>query len=318
MKKLTLFVMIIVLGLFISGCATRSYETPKYKINYNKKEYKKIIGEYNNTKDLVYDKYYIQPKNKKEKCEMLMEGSWFSKLNYQKYLEAKKNYKDPYNGFYIWDGECKNGKAQGIGKLSYINDLGFQHGEIGLVKDGVSMAPFYNINKNSDSYGVYIRDKQNRIIGKFVVYKNKQEQVYWKGFKDRKRGVNTGINYFYYNDAPEIVSYEFRGIFGKYFFGKKIRHYWSKDSQGRAIHGSDRDYYGFFNMNIAKPYKYYGDNYYMYLYNENGQKLKEISLPQQFYNDVNAVEAEAIKVANAANNYAQQALQLKQRYDELH
>ena len=104
--------------VLISGCNS----TPNYrKISEN--EIPPFKTKLQSNEELIYSSQWKQPTNKKEKCEILMEG----------YAPATQ---DKHFYSITWDGECNNGKAFGLGKL-VANRGAVENYEIGYVEDGI-------------------------------------------------------------------------------------------------------------------------------------------------------------------------------------
>jgi len=112
MKSLKYLFSLIVISLAFNGCMGQpsipiisEQESMIYIDNFNK-QYENIKRD---SKDETIIKW-IQPFNKKDKCEIEVN---FGENN--KTLDG--NYR------LLWDGECKNGKAEGLGRVFEISDV---------------------------------------------------------------------------------------------------------------------------------------------------------------------------------------------------
>lgn len=100
------------IGFLFSGCAGRN-SMPEVDNTEAFKYIKKYETEYEQIKRDFKDKTiikWIQPFNKKEKCEVEVNLGKNDKT-------LDKNYR------LFWDGECKNGKADGLGRIFEISDV---------------------------------------------------------------------------------------------------------------------------------------------------------------------------------------------------
>jgi len=321
-KFFKFFLLNLIFLVIFSGCATNSINNSfgMQEVKISEKEmpdWKEIIG-VNENNDSIYYKEWIQPKNKAEKCEILMEGSWIPKNEFKDFVKKMKEEKKKYHYYYTWDGECKNGKAQGIGKLSHYSDLGFLGAEIGIVKDGISLEPFFVFKKDDTvEFGKYIRDEKNRIVGSYSIrrsFKNsKIDKPIFEGYDDDKRLNIRGRLFMYSQDGRYTINIGkigYKGIlFGKVEFLKNEK----------LINTG----YGFINIKDGSLYKYFGllnpyankINFYEW---KGGKIIKKVSLPKNFETELLEIVEEAEEEAFKAEQAGEMALKMKERYDELH
>ena len=105
----------IISGIIFSGCANRYVQPPVPKVTYQ--ESMKYINKFNkdyNTiekgfKDNTITKW-IQPSNKKDNCKV--------EVNFG---TVDRSLDDSYKLY--WDGSCKNGKANGLGRIFESSDI---------------------------------------------------------------------------------------------------------------------------------------------------------------------------------------------------
>ena len=290
------FTIALLLFLFI-GCGG---VTPKISPS-ELPNYKEEIGY---IKDYKFHQNWIQPSNKTVECKMSIED--FRPVN-----TPENNVETTYT----WDGECKNGKAQGLGKLTHSTMYGDVF-EIGYVKDGKSTGLFYHFNQDSNiaKYGIYkLEENDKKISGKWFEQAKLENGKYspWvQGFQNDKIQIFQGTIKQKFNDGGEAV------ISGEFGIKKAlVENIISK-------HGSTIiSYWGYFDMSNQRfdGYGILRNNRGLYhTYHEKGVFKYFVQLPQSFIDTVNNVVADAKAEANKAYRYGQQALIMKKRYDKLH
>ena len=312
MKKT--FLLFVLLFLF-TGCVNNSNPlTPTKTIDLN---ITKELGLENN-ETLVYDKFYIQPKNKSQKCLMLMEGIWIPKSKYDELEKKTKKYRKEHVS-YTWDGDCANGYAQGLGKLTtYVDGIEINY-EIGNVKNGVSQPIFVTKTRNHFELGSYIRDDKNRIVQIIIVLttiNNKDDigDVFYGGLEDRKNYSDIGVR---------VTNTRWGKIYqiglsknGKYIGATKIR----------PKKGYNIDYYGLFdvygNPLIVKTGSLYrNDNCGFYLYKDkkfDGYTERVCIKNKNILTEINNIIENANNANYKANEIFYLAKKLKAQYDSLH
>ena len=97
------FLLVIGTLILLTGCnATSNYrkvsdfEVPNYTTKIS------------DISEGAYYSYWIQPGNKTERCELLIEGYEFKGKS-----ESRLKSEDLH-----WDGNCRNGKVHGLGKMT--------------------------------------------------------------------------------------------------------------------------------------------------------------------------------------------------------
>jgi V8-like Glu-specific endopeptidase len=328
MKKLLLYCFIFILFIGCVGNSNFIPEKPKKRIDLNLTQ---EIGLKEN-KDLIYDKDYIQPKNKSEKCLMLMEGSWIPKLKYETFKQQKIKFNKEHDTYYTWDGDCANGYAQGLGKLTHYSDGVEISYEIGNVKNGVSQALFVSKINNYFELGAYKRDTKNRINYRIITattIKNNNEinnEPYAFFIEENKTAI--GVKNF----KAKWGKVYLRGMFGNGKFIGRV--------EVRLFNGRNRDYYGLFDINgnpiIVKTNSLYGTYKWVGLYNQidnnkpncgfylykdknfNGYKEKVCIKDVKTLDEINNVIQNATNAAEKAENVFYLAKKLKEKYDSLH
>jgi len=327
MKKIFSYAFILV--FFLIGCANNTIpEKPKKRIDLN---ITKELGLEKNQK-LKYYKFYIQPKNKSQKCLMLMEGGWIPENVYNEYVQkAEKNNKEHIT--YTWDGDCANGYAQGLGKLTtYVDNIENSY-EIGIIKNGVSQPMFVAKTQNHFEVGSYIRDEKGRINGRIITattIKNNDEigKPYMFSVEDYKHRTNWGIKI----NKPNWGIVYLVGLWGNNkFIGQR------KDI---IKNGKNGYFYGVFDRNghplIVKNNSLYAKHQWdgfstqidndkvncgFYLYKDkrwNGYKEKVCLKNEKTLDEINHIIQNANNAANKAENVFYLAKKLKEKYDSLH
>ena len=288
MKKILPLIGICIL---VTGCSS----TP----NYRKVSESEFTNYQSQITDFQAGNYYptwIQPSNKSEKCEMLMEG----------YTEQ------PNQGIVEWDGDCKDGKAEGLGKISFTNGSvrGF---EITFHNKGVTDQLYYQWveGTNNVEFGTYIREneKMTKQLQNHASLKPNGDidLIYSQGEQNLKTGIFTGVARRNYADGFAKLS----GHFGNLrFFG--ARESFDKNNQPTFT------VWGFYDMNADKPDKYIVVKNKHGVFHQKwqfGTQKENVTLPESYTDETLKVSIEASTLANRANSAGKLALAMKQRYD---
>ena len=135
----------LAIGIFvlISGCNS----TPNYRKVSDSEipNYNSVISNY---KSGDYSSTWVQPINKSEKCEILFEG--YSSTDSQPDIE--------------WNGSCKNGKAEGLGKISATSGS-VNYFEVTYHNKGVTDQLFYKWTEgtNQVQFGSYVHENNKMV-----------------------------------------------------------------------------------------------------------------------------------------------------------
>jgi S1-C subfamily serine protease len=296
MNKLLLLTSIF---LFISCSTTQSLrkvpvsEVPNY------------INLISNKEDVIYRSYWVQPSNKTEPCELLMEG----------YSLNNNSIENIQSESLTWDGRCKNGKTHGLGKMTV------EHGsvdsfEIAYHNLGITDQYFYKsiIGSNKVDFGAYVREnyKMVKLLTNKATIKNDQsiDNIYAVIEENLKDHIAKGWFKNNYTDG----SAKLIGIFGsKLFFGKREVVY-NKGDKLNYIN------YGFFDVHKDKPELYFihQDKQKTHHIKINTDNSKEfVHLPPPFINDVTKIPEDAAQIARTASNAGEMALVMKKKYERL-
>lgn len=293
MKKILPLIGICIL---VTGCNS----TPNYR-KVSESEIPPYNSKLSINEPIEYSSQWKQPTNKSEACEILMEG----------YAPASTE----SNSYTItWDGDCKDGKAFGLGKM-VANHGAVENYEIGYVKDGISEQFYYSgvRGTNNIKFGQYLRKdrKPLKTLDNYASIKNDGDVdfIYVSVETDNTTGIALGSNYRKYTDGTATQT----GYFGNgYFFGS--RQNFDKNSINIA------NQWGYFNTNTDKP-----DNYvilknqqgHWHQLFEHGTFKENVQLPPQYLNTLMKVTEEATQAANKARQSGQYALAMKKKYDDL-
>ena len=143
----------------------------------------------------TYNSYWIQPGNKTEKCELLMEG-----YDFEGNRQSKIDPEDMY-----WDGECKNGKTHGLGKMT-VNAGSFNWYEIAYHNEGITDRHYYRgvEGNNNIKYGMYLREggKSSKLYEVQAATKSDGNIDFNYAFVeiDYKRALTKGVVHRQYGD----------------------------------------------------------------------------------------------------------------------
>lgn len=289
MKK----ILPLVIGISILLTACNS--TP----NYRKVSESEITNHQSQITDFQAGNYYpqwIQPSNKSEKCEMLMEG----------YTEQ------PHQGTVEWDGNCKDGKAEGLGKISVTNGSvrGF---EITYHNKGITDQLYYRWveGTNNVEFGTYIRenDQMTKQLANYATLKPNGDidLINSQGEQSLTTGIFTGVARKNYADGFAKLSGQFGNL---RFFG--ARESFDKSNQPTYT------VWGFNDMNADKPDKYIVVKNKRGVFHQKwqfGTQKENVTLPESYTDEILKVSIKASTLANRANSAGNLALAMKQRYD---
>jgi len=249
------------------------------------------------SKNMVYHSEWKQPTNKKQPCQMLMEG-------YGKKGEQNNNYT------VTWDGSCANGKAQGLGKLTSYGVYGSGY-EIGYVVNGVSQDHFYSkdLDTKRISYGKYLR-KNGKMFERYIlVAQGSPKNVFMAG-----KGLESKNEFFgvlLQKNGAEVHKYA--GMFGEegLFMG------------GAEFIKNNKVYGKWLGSTIIGNMKYYSVGRYQdnrgsrYIHYKAGLQQRS-KVPNSVLTSAQQFETFAYAEAKVANNEGQLALRMKKKYDSLH
>ncbi len=280
--------------LLISGCNS----TPNYrKVSDNEiPNYKNQISDFQSGE---YSPNWVQPINKSEKCEFLIEG---------------------YNSSYIhptteWHGGCKDGKAEGLGK-AIVKSGSIDTHEITYHNKGITDQFYYQWveGTNNVEFGAYIRenDRMTKVLKNNATLKPNGDIdfVYSIGEQNMVTGTLKGLAFKKYSDGMA----KYTGVFGnKLFYGTRE----SFDSQNKPNFTS----WGYYNATIDKPDQFVILQNNAGLWHQEYQfgSLKEyVQLPKSYANNVMQVSNEASKSANSASSAGQLAIAMKKKYDAMY
>jgi S1-C subfamily serine protease len=285
--------LVIVMCVLISGCnSTSSY---RKVLESEIPNYKNQISDSNSGE---YSPNWVQPINKSEKCEFLFEG---------------------YDSSYVypateWHGECKDGKAEGLGE-AIIKTGSIDRHEITYHNKGITDQFYYQWveGTNNVEYGAYIRenDRMTKVLKNNATLNPNGDIdfVYSIGEQNLVTGDFKGVVFNKYTDGMA----KYTGEFGnKLFFGVRE----SFDQQSKPQY----TFWGYYDANIDKPAQFVILKNDAGLWHQEYQfgNLKEnVQLPNSYTNSVMQVSNEATKSSNAANGAAQLAIAMKKKYDAL-
>lgn len=279
------------ISILLTGCNS----TP----NYRKVAESEIPNYQSQISDFKAGNYYpqwIQPSNKSEKCEMLMEG----------YTEQ------PIQGIVEWDGDCKEGKAEGLGKISVIN--GSINGyEVTYHNKGITDQLYYQWVDGTTNveFGTYIREsgKMTKKLQNYATLKANGDidSIYSQGEQSLKTAIFTGVAHRKYADGFAKLSGEFGNL---RFFG--ARESFDKNNQPTYT------VWGFYDMNADKPDKYVVMKNRHGVFHQKwqfGTQKENVTLPESYTDETLKASIRASTLANSANSAGSLALAMKQRYD---
>lgn len=254
-----------------------------------------------------YRAYWVQPGNKQEDCKIQFEGYTFNGNPTQNDIMPENLH---------WDGECRNGKTHGLGKMS-VDAGSIDWYEIAFHNEGITDQYFYSGAKGQPivSYGAYVREN-GRLTKRYEVHStiNEESQLdftYNYLEVDQQLGTSKGIHLKKYNDGS---SGKYTGVWGNtYFFG--MREFFTT-SNTPMWSG-----WGYVNMSNEKPESYSilrNQQGLWHQYYEYGSFVEYVQLPNSYATQINQVTSEASRTANAVSNAGRLALSMKEKYDSLH
>lgn len=293
-----LFLSLVAFPVLIFGCAS----TPNYK-SISEDDIPSYLSQVSDLSGGSYDSYWVQPINKKEKCEVLMEGYNFDGSPSNK-IESESM---------LWDGECKKGKTHGLGKM-LVNSGSVDWYEIAYHNMGVTDRHYYRgvVGNNNIKFGSYVRgdERSNGLLETQATINTlgEIEFIYAYVEIDSKDGISKGVINRKYNDGS---TGKYTGVMGnKLFFG--AREFF--DSNNQATGG----FWGYANLTTDKPESYIilknKQGLWHQIYEFGGFK-ENVKLPQSYINTIMKVSDEAAKSARMAGNAGQIALAMKKKYD---
>ena len=293
---------ILLLAIGFSILLTRCAIAPNYRI-LSDIEVSDYMSKVSDVAEGTYNSYWIQPGNKTEKCELLMEG-----YDFEGNRQSKIDPEDMY-----WDGECKNGKTHGLGKMT-VNAGSFNWYEIAYHNEGITDRHYYRgvEGNNNIKYGMYLREggKSSKLYEVQAATKSDGNIDFNYAFVeiDYKRALTKGVVHRQYGDGGKG---KYTGIFGnKLFFG--TREFFNSSNIATGAFG------GFANMANEKPESYVvlkNQQGLWHQYYEFGNLVEYVQLPQSYTSQIMSVSSDAASAANKASNAGQLALAMKQKYD---
>lgn len=289
MKKILL--LAIGFSILLTGCNS----TP----NYRKVSESEITNHQSQITDFQAGDYagaWVQPINKTEKCEMLIEG--YSG--------------EPITATYEWDGECKDGKAEGLGRGRVTNGSVIAY-EITYHNKGVTDQLYYQWveGTNNVEFGAYVRenDQMTKQLANYATLKPNGDidLIHSQGEQSLTTGIFTGVARRNYADGFAKLSGQFGNL---RFFG--VRESFDKSNQPTFT------VWGFYDMNADKPDKYIivKNNHGVFHQKwQFGTQKENVTLPESYTDETLKVSIKASTLANRANSAGKLALAMKQRYD---
>jgi S1-C subfamily serine protease len=248
-----------------------------------------------------YTTKWVQPINKSEKCEMLFE--WYSSDGL-----ANQNGADME-----WDGECKNGKAEGLGKIT--TTIGsITNYEVTYHNKGITDQLFYNWTQGTDeiSFGAYVR-KNNRMVKKLENKSNIKPNgdlgdIYFNGEMNLITGYWKGIGRKSYSDGHTL----FAGVTAGLFFGTATAFNLQNKETLRIV--------GYYDLSVDQPDKFViikSNKRLVHQIWKFGSVKENVELPQSFIDSALQVSNEAKRASNAAHSAGKLAIAMKKKYDSL-
>lgn len=294
----SVFLLAIGFSIFLTGCAT----APNYR-TVSESEIPDYMSKVSDVAEGTYRSYWVQPGNKTEKCELLMEG-----YEFEGYQQSKLVSEDMH-----WDGECKNGKVHGLGKIT-VDAGSFDWYEIAYHNEGKTDRHYYSGAKGQPNvnYGMYIREN-GRAVKRYEVHsttKPNGEIDFTYAFVevDSKSATRSGTILRKYNDGG---SGKYTGVQGnKYFFG--TREFFNASNTPTVT------FWGFSRMSDEKPESFVimkNQQGLWHQYYEFGNLVEYVQLPKSYTNLIMSVNSDSAAAANMASNAGQLALAMKSKYD---
>lgn len=135
--------------LLLSACATTPAATTFRKVSASEiPDYKEIVS---SRPEGRYVSFWVQAGNKTEECKLLMEGYAFEEGEEEERIDPEH---------LNWDGECKDGKTHGLGKMS-VNSGSVEWFEIAFHNHGITDRHFYRgvVGDDRVMFGSYLREE---------------------------------------------------------------------------------------------------------------------------------------------------------------
>ena len=302
--KLRHVILLLVAIVFI-GCGGSGSQPAPQTARYNKDnndkpnandlneilDYKKQLGilDENETDKIIYDVHWLQPVNKTEECKILMGG-----------LHAKYLQKDLKKDYTLeWDGNCKNGKAQGIGKAIFHYGVVDKY-EIGFLKDGKSLRPYCRgtMGLDNEECGRYLYNDKKQIFGTIYKIKTGDNEIYASQKNDTLSGYI--VKKIKYDNGVTTISSGIAGLKTMKAFGS-IRF---KDMRGNE---APNIYYGYWNIktNLFDGYGVLVNQYNGTIIKHGkfvgGKLVESIQIPHKFIEKAMKESAKAIENASDAS-----------------
>ena len=279
------------------GCGTLPVSGPDYR-KISETEIPNYETEISDFKSSGYSSDWVQPSNKSEKCEMLFEG--WSSINIPPDVE--------------WDGECKNGKAEGLGKIRATYGSVTVY-DVTYHNKGITEQFFYTWTEgtNEVEFGGYVHEN-NQMVKRIKSNATTKPDgsidfVYFQGEDNLITRVLKGVGFKKYNDGGA----KFIGQSGNRLFFGTVE---SFDLQNKPTH----TFFGYWDGSIEKPGKFSimeKGNEVFHAFARLGKIKELVQLPQSFMDSTLQVSNEAQRAANTAANVSQRAIAMKKKYDAL-
>ncbi|WP_144213837.1 S1 family peptidase [Shewanella donghaensis] len=249
--------------------------------------------------DIEYKPKWLQPENKTQECQILAEEHIDKAIDFTVLSIT-------------WDGKCVDGKAFGLGKVTF--DLGSIEGYlVSFFDKGISTGLYYTGIKgaNFSVLGTQIREngKLVNLTQNYVQFNqnNEPEQVFYSVEYDPETGIGKGTMHKKYSSWDENYS----GMFGgELFFGTvQTRHdeiYKNKTLKGFVDVLSERPK-GFV---IVENSVGTSDNNY-----EHGVLNGGYSFPPTYNMEIVKISSEAMRSAAKAKSSLSLALAMKSKYE---
>ncbi|MBV5277577.1 MAG: hypothetical protein J0647_00750 [Campylobacteraceae bacterium] len=293
--KISKYSLLVSSIYLLSGCVSQpsipkveEAEIAKYEKAYMA-EYERIKIEMASSK---INKTWVQPKNKKEECKV---------------KSAFQTNKPDYSLF--WDGECKDGYAEGLGSTFEIEQFSNRQ-EIAIFKKGEpdTYRVFFNHLDGITNEGEYSNsvDKPAHYVLTIVDEKN----------NDLKISYDFGVDMSNDSPAMRMQTYPFYDVV-EYFkvypnfsyviadltkneFDNRGYEFNIKDNKNGKFNG-----YGFATM--KKGGRNAGEMV-------NGTLVRSVQLPQSYFDKANSIFSEIKHHANIALEAQKKALIIKEKY----
>ena len=287
--------MPLVIGMCVltSGCNS----TPNYrKVSDSEiSDYNSVLSNY---KTGDYASTWVQPINKSEKCEMLYEG-----------YPAKDTQPD-----IKWDGSCKNGKAEGLGKISSTSGS-VNYYEVTYNNKGVTDQLFYKWTEgtNQIQFGSYVHEnnKMVKALTNYATIKSNGDIDFVFSMMEENivTAISKGTVLKRYSDGLAKYTGEFGNLL---FFGAKE----SFDKNNKP----NFTFWGFYDLSADKPDKYVVFKNNQGLWHQQyqyGSMQEYVQLPKAYINSIMKVSNAASASAYTVRRTGQLALAMKKKDDAL-